>query len=115
MDMGGKTVEEAEQDIACYDWEMEVPGSEGISYAAIRDYHASVEPYGVTKETYTQAWKIKNAAKGVDADGDGKKDAYSVVQEVFPQIAALPISAEQKDALAHCWWADSTVKKYKTW
>lgn len=115
MDMGGKTAEEAEQDIACYDWEMEVPGSEGISYAAIRDYHASVEPYGVTKETYTQAWKIKNAAKGVDADGDGKKDAYSVVQEVFPQIAALPISAEQKDALAHCWWADSTVKKYKTW
>lgn len=115
MDMGGKTAEEAEQDIACYDWEMEVPGSDGISYAAIRDYHASVEPYGVTKETYTQAWKIKNAAKGVDADGDGKKDAYSVVQEVFPQIAALPISAEQKDALAHCWWADSTVKKYKTW
>ena len=115
MDMGGKTAEEAEQDIACYDWEMEVPGSEGISYAAIRDYHASVESYGVTKETYTQAWKIKNAAKGVDADGDGKKDAYSVVQEVFPQIAALPISAEQKDALAHCWWADSTVKEYKTW
>lgn len=115
MDMGGKTAEEAEQDIAVYDWEMEVPGSDGISYAAIRDYYESVEPYGVTKGTYTKAWKIKNSAKGVDADGDGKKDAYSVVKEVFPQIAALPISSEQKDALAHCWWSDSTVRKYKTW
>lgn len=115
MDMGGKTAEEAEQDIAIYDWEMEVPGSDGISYAAIRDYYESVEPYGVTKGTYTKAWKIKNSAKGVDADGDGKKDAYSVVKEVFPQIGSLPISAEQKDALAHCWWADSTVRKYKTW
>lgn len=115
MDMGGKTAEEAEQDIAVYDWEMEVPGSDGISYAAIRDYYESVEPYGVTKGTYTKAWKIKNSAKGVDADGDGKKDAYSVVKEVFPQIGSLPISAEQKDALAHCWWSDSTVRKYKTW
>lgn len=115
MDMGGKTAEEAEQDIAVYDWEMEVPGSDGISYAAIRDYYESVEPYGVAKGTYTKAWKIKNSAKGVDADGDGKKDAYSVVKEVFPQIAALPISSEQKDALAHCWWSDSTVRKYKTW
>lgn len=115
MDMGGKTAEEAEQDIAVYDWEMEVPGSEGISYAAIRDYYESVEPYGVSKGTYTKAWRIKNSAKGVDADGDGKKDAYSVVKEVMPQIGELPISNEQKDALAHCWWADSTVRKYKTW
>lgn len=115
VDMGGKTQEEATETIACWAWERDVPDSTGITYPAIEAYHMQIEQYGISKSTYTKAWKAKNAARGVDADGDGKKDAYSVASEVIPQIGNLPLTAEQKQALARCWWAESTVRKFKTW
>ena len=116
MDMDGKTEAEADRIIAQYDWETEVPGSEGIGYGYVEDYYAHAAPAGVSKEAFTDAWKIKRDAKGTDLDADGKTDAYSIVDEVFPQINALALTPEQKTAVAKALgWGDRTIRKYKTW
>ena len=114
IEIGGKTPEEADLQIQVYDWEKEVPGVVDITAAAIKDYNDNCAAYGISKSAYYDAW---TAYKDIDADIDqyGKTIKNSKVQKVMPYIDSLPLTAEQKTALAKCWWAESTVRKYKLW
>ena len=40
---------------------------------------------------------------------------YHQRDKVMPLINALPLTADQKTALALCWWSEATVRKYKLW
>lgn len=110
-------MDEAEVEIKfeVYEWKATVPGADDITASAIADYNEYAEPAGISKADYYTAWRIYC---DTDADVDpttGEGIAYSKVKKVMPQIDALPLTSEQKTALALCWWAKSTVQKYKTW
>jgi len=111
---GGMTAEEANEQLEVWDWSKSVPGADSITKAAIADYNAYCAPAGVSKENYVKIWKIKNSTKAeVDANGESVK--YSVTKQVMVEINKLPISADQKTAIALCYWAQKTVNKYKLW
>lgn len=110
-------MDEAEVEIKfeVYEWKATVPGADDITASAIADYNEYCEPAGISKADYYTAWRIYC---DTDADVDpttGEGIAYSKVKKVMPQIDALPLTSAQKTALALCWWAKSTVQKYKTW
>lgn len=107
--------EEIDLKFQVYEWKASVPGADDITASAIADYNEFAEPAGIGKADYYKAWRIYT---DTDADIDpktGEGIAYSKVKKVMPQIDALPLTAAQKTALALCWWAESTVRKYKTW
>lgn len=115
MDIEGEDRDGAETEIRFFELEME---HEDIDITAneAKQYFEFGEPAGVEADTFLKALDIKSGAKGTDTDGDGKKDAYSVVKEVIPQIGELPISDDQKTAIAKALgWGDSTIRRYKTW
>lgn len=114
IEVGGKTEEEADLQIQVYDWTKEVPGSDDITVSAIRDYNENCEPMGISKRLYYEAW---TAYKEIDGDYDTNGDSipYSKVRNVMPYINGLDLTAAQKTALALCWWAESTVQKYRLW
>lgn len=111
---GGKTIEEAESQVTVWEWSKSVPGAEDISVSAIEKYNANCATLGVDKATFVIAWKNYNDTKP-DYDANGDAVAYSKTIKVMPQINALPISAAEKTAIALCFWAQSTVNKYKLW
>ena len=106
MDVGGKTEEEAEWQIKVYDWQSE--GYDVESTYVIQDYEEFCEPAGIDKGTYYDAYLFYK-----DAGETGV--AYSKTIECVPYIDSLPLTSAQKTALALCWWAEATVRKYKTW
>lgn len=114
MDVGGKTAEEADLQIQVYNWEMEVPGCDDITASAIKDYNENCASVGISKSVYYKAWSTYK-----DTDGDyyenGESVPYSKVRKVIRYIDSLSLTSSQKTALALCWWAESTVQKYKTW
>lgn len=114
MDIGGMTSDEADLQIQVYDWEKEVPGCDNITAAAIRDYNENCASAGITKAIYYEAWSTYNDIEG-DFDSEGKSIPYSKVIKVMPYINSLPLSSDQKTALALCWWGEKTVSKYRLW
>ena len=110
----GKTREEADLQIQVYDWEKEVPGCDDITASAIREYNENCKNVGISKGLYYKAWSAYN---DTDADYDENGDAIrnSKTQKVMRYINNLSLTKEQKTALAMCWYAESTVQKYKLW
>ena len=112
---GDMEEEEVQLKFEVYEWKATVPGADDITASAIADYKEFAEPAGISKADYYKGWRIYC---DTDADIDpktGEGIAYSKVKKVMPQIDALPLTSAQKTALAKCWWAESTVRKYKTW
>ena len=105
--MSDKTEEEADLQVQIYDWEQEVPGCD-ITAAAIRDYNDYCAPANISKEIYYDLYTFEKTAgqEGV---------SYSKVKDCMPYIDSLDLTSEQKTALARAFWAESTVRKYKTW
>ena len=114
MEVGGKTEEDAELQIQVYDWQKEVPGCDDITASAIEDYNEWCEGAGISKYDFYDAWSFYNDTYG-DVDENGDSIPYSKTVKVMPYIDSLPLTAEQKTALALCWWGESTVRKYKLW
>ena len=114
VDVGGKTAEEADLQVQIYDWQKEVPNCDNITASAIKDYNEYCAPAGISKTVYYDAWSDYNDTPA-DYDESGESIPYSKTKKVMPIIDALPISAEQKTALALCWWGEKTVRKYKLW
>ena len=115
MEMDGKTYAQADRYVTLYDWETRNPDAVGIDYESIEKYEKYGRPAGVSEETFSQAWKIKDNTVGIDYDGDGESDRGSVAEQVVPQIGKLRLTAEQKTAIALCFWTKKTVNTYKTW
>ena len=114
MDVGGKTYEDADLQVQVYDWQMEVPECDDITASAIEDYNSYCAPAGISKSDYYEAW---TTYKDTPADYDDAGDSipYSKTVKVMPYINSLPLSADQKTALALCWWSQATVNKYRLW
>jgi len=102
---GGYTEEDAAAEAKAWAWE-----AEGIdaSRAVAGDYMEFCEPAGIGRELYLDAYRFYR-----DSGEEGVSN--SKVKECMPYINDLPLTAEQKTALALCWWAESTVEKYKLW
>ena len=103
---GGYSEEDAMWKVKVYEWQNE--GYDTDSIYVIKDYEEFCEPAGIDKGTYFGAYQFYS-----DAGEEGV--AYSKTIECMPYINSLPLSASQKTALAQCWWAASTVNKYKLW
>ena len=108
MDVGGKTAEEAEMQIKVYDWQREGFDIDVSQTSVIKDYEEFCQPAGISKKVYFDAYEFYKDAGETNV-------AYSKTIECMPYINSLPLTAAQKTALALCWWAESTVRKYKVW
>ena len=114
MNISGKTQEQAELEVEVYDWQKDIPGCD-ITSTGVRDYHENCEAVGISRKTFYSAWRYYMDTSGEVDEETGESIPYSKVQKVMPYIDGLDLTAEQKTALALCWWGASTVKKYKTW
>jgi hypothetical protein len=104
--VGGKTEEDAMWQIKVYDWQKE--GFDTDSKTVVKDYETFCKPAGINKNTYYNAYLFYEES--------GEKDVTnSKIKECVPYIDSLPLTSYQKIELAKCWWAESTVNKYKTW
>ena len=103
---GGYSADDAMWKVKVYEWQNE--GYDTDSVYVIKDYEDFCKPAGIDKGTYFNAYQFYS-----DAGTEGV--AYSKTIECMPYINSLPLSASQKTALAKCWWAESTVRKYKLW
>ena len=108
VNVGGKTDEEAMWQVKVYDWQNEGFDIDSNQKSVVEDYETYCEPAGIDKNTYFDAYLFY-------ADAGEEGVAYSKTIECMPYIDSLPLSSSQKTALALCWWAKSTVNKYKTW
>lgn len=114
MDLGGMTSDEADLQIQVYDWEKDVPGCDDITASAIRDYDEYCYGVGISKRVYYDAWStINDYEADYDENGNAIKD--SRVIKVMPYINSLPLTADQKTAIALCFWKSKTVSKYRLW
>ena len=103
---GGYSQEDAEWKVKILQWQKE--GYDTDSRSVIQDFEEFCEPAGINKGTYFKAYQFY-------ADAGEEGVAYSKTIECMPYINNLPLTASQKTALALCWWAESTVNKYKLW
>jgi hypothetical protein len=110
----GMSAEEAAETVEKWTWMYNVEGAENISTEAISLYNENLASTGISKSNFVLAWKTFTNTSG-DYDSNGKSIAYSKAKKVFAYINTLPITSEQKTALALCWWKQDTVNKYKVW
>ena len=108
INVGGKTEEEAVWQVKVYDWQKEGFDIDSNQTSVVEDYETFCEPAHIDKRTYFDAYLFYK-----DSGEEGVKN--SKVYETMPYIGKLPLTAAQKTALAKCWWAESTINKYKTW
>ena len=111
---GGLSQNEAELKVKVFEWQKEVPNCDEITTSAIKDYDEIAGPAGISREVYYNAW-VEYKDTPADYDEKGESIPYSKTRKVMPLINALPLTADQKTALALCWWSEATVRKYKLW
>ena len=108
VNVGGKTEEDAMWQVKVYDWQKEGIDIDSDQRSVVEDYETFCEPARIDKHTYYDAYLFYK-----DSGEEGVKN--SKVLETMPYIGKLPLKPAQKTALAKCWWADSTINRYKTW
>ena len=92
------------------------PGTEEISIAQARNYQSSGLTGYISPVDYMQAAKMMGTFHGVDADGDGKTDSYSVVTQKLAYIDTLKLTPEQKSRLAQALGInEKTIRKKAPW
>lgn len=97
--------------------ELTLGGEIDWSDSKYLEYAQEIEPAGISAEIYDEWLRaVDYELKGEDADGDGKIDRYSAIKQKAAYINALPLTAEQKDALfATVTDSAKTRRKYKLW
>ena len=107
MDIEGASQKKAEEYVDFLELEMENQDVD-ITASEVSGYFEHAKPAGISSELYLDAYRFYR-----DSGEEGVSN--SKVKECMPYINGLPLTAEQKTALALCWWAESTVEKYKLW
>lgn len=117
----GYDEEDAELTIDAFDWIRDHPESDYdtntvMSYLRPLDgLGYSAEGCGIPIDTFVKERGYINTIES-DKDEDGNGIAYSRINKAFPYIDSLPLTAEQKTALAvACGWSVKTVDKKKPW
>ena len=111
----------ADQAIITYDW-MRDNAQYGLEYSdagkyahPIGDYGKSLADVGLNPDIYLEYKELKKGCKGVDADNDGTADSGTLRAAKFEMIDSLPITNDQKDALAAIDYGMKSIKRYAPW
>ena len=111
----------ADQAIITYDW-MRDNAQYGLEYSDAAKYAHPIENYGYSLEDvnlapdiYLEYKELKKGCQGVDADNDGKADDGTLRASIFEMIDSLPITNDQKDALAAISYSMKSIKRYAPW
>ena len=120
-EMKGYSEEETDILIKAHDWikdndRDDLPVSKVESYVKpLPGLEYSVADTGIDIDVFLEEKKYINAIES-DKDEDGKAIAYSRINKAYPYIDSLPLTADQKTALAvACGWNLNTVLKNKLW
>lgn len=95
---GGKSEEEAEDDVMAWDFEREDPEVGSVSAATVKKYKELCEPIGISVEEWNAVREFYSEAES-DVDRKGKTIPYSKRDKVADYIDSLPLTRRQKDAL----------------
>ena len=111
----------ADQAIITYDW-MRDNAQYGLEYSDAAKYAHPIENYGksladvgLDPDIYLEYKELKKGCKGVDADNDGTADSGTLRTAKFEMIDSLPITNDQKDALAAIDYSMKSVNRYAPW
>lgn len=95
---GGKSEEEAEDDVMAWDFERENPEVGSVSAATVKKYKELCEPIGISVEEWSAVREFYSEAES-DVDRKGKTIPNSKRDKVADYIDSLPLTRRQKDAL----------------
>ena len=95
---GGKSEEEAEDDVMAWDFERENHEVGSVSAATVKKYKELCEPIGISVEEWNAVREFYSEAES-DVDRKGKTIPYSKRDKVAEYIDSLPLTRRQKDAL----------------
>lgn len=95
---GGKSEEEAEDDVMAWDFERENPEVGSVSAATVKKYKELCEPIGISVEEWNAVREFYSEAES-DVDRKGKMIPNSKRDKVADYIDSLPLTRRQKDAL----------------
>lgn len=95
---GGKSEEEAEDDVMAWDFERENPEVGSVSAATVKKYKELCEPIGISVEEWNAVREFYSEAES-DVDRKGKTIPNSKRDKVAEYIDSLPLKRRQKDAL----------------
>lgn len=95
---GGKSEEEAEDDVMAWDFERENPEVGSVSATTVKKYKELCEPIGISVEEWNAVCEFYSEAES-DVDRKGKTIPYSKRDKVVEYIDSLPLTRRQKDAL----------------
>lgn len=113
IDLGEYSGEDADIQIEVYDWEQS--GLRGASFTRVKNWHEYCEPAGVSRDMWLKI-ALFSANTENDKDEDGNSIRYSAMKKVMAEINKLPISKEQKTAIARAiGWSEKNIAKYKPW
>ena len=114
IDFGGYSVQDARTQIEVYDWELD--GLDNVTISRVKKWHEYCEPLGIGRETFLDVQRFSyNTKNDVDPD-TGKTINYSAMKKVMAYIDSLPLTAQQKDAMAYSLgWSKKNIEKYKPW
>ena len=113
IDMGEKSGEDADIQIEAYDWEQD--GLQGASFSRVKNWHKYCEGVGVSKQMWLKI-ALFSARTENDVGSNGKPIRYSAMKKVMAEIDKLPISKDQKTAIARAiGWSEKNIARYKLW
>ena len=113
IDMGEKSGEDADIQIEAYDWEQD--GLQGASFSRVKNWHKYCEGVGVSKQMWLKI-ALFSARTENDVGSNGKPIRYSAMKKVMAEIDKLPISKDQKTAIARAiGWSEKNIARYKPW
>lgn len=95
---GGKSEEEAEDDVMAWDFERENSEVGSVSAATVKKYKELCEPIGISVEEWNAVREFYSEAES-DVDRKGKTIPNSKRDKVAEYIDSLPLTRRQKDAL----------------
>ena len=113
IDLGEKSGEDADIQIEAYDWEQD--GLQGASFSRVKNWHKYCEGVGVSKQMWLKI-ALFSAQTENDIGSNGKPIRYSAMKKVMAEIDKLPISKDQKTAIARAiGWSEKNIARYKLW
>lgn len=101
-----------------YAFTQKVPEAESIDAKStasfINKYNEFCKAKNVPEMAYYNVYMFEKGSYG-EVDSKGKSIPYSKCVKVMAYINSLNVTAEQKTALALCYYGQSTVDNYKLW
>lgn len=109
----GDEPDDATVQVALYD--LQRRGFEDVTFSNAKNYKEFCEPYGISEKVYYEFCLETKDIKG-DYDSKGESIPYSKTKKIMPYIDELPLTSEQKTAVAKSFgWSDKTIREYKLW